>query len=234
MFGRGRPCPLNTCLETWHADVDPGAELEEIKISTSHGETTVIRHLRQELFFSPTLKCDGRNSADTQVHLLNPSPLSLTQLPPVSPITVSPVDYGPQSEFAEPTIKRRKRADARQLEALHSTRVRTPSPFTEERSHIAKDLDMSPRSAYIRLAPAFFYTTLMISDVDHFLGCQDRQGECAATNPSHNPVTAPIPMLTPPVGGDSSSQIHLTPSVGPSGRPYVSCTFRSVLPDDEI
>jgi hypothetical protein len=203
-------------------------------VDVSSDDIVVIRHLRHELFYSPTLKCDGRNSADTQVHLLTPSPLSLTQLPPVSPTTVSPVDYGPQCEFAEPTIKRRKRADARQLEALHSTRVRTPSPFTEERSHIAKDLDMSPRSAYIRLAPALFYTSLMISDVDHFLRCQNRQGEFAATNPSHNPVTAPIPMLTPPVGGDSSSQIHLTPFVGPSGIPCVSCTFRSVLPDDEI
>ncbi|KIL62522.1 hypothetical protein M378DRAFT_12738 [Amanita muscaria Koide BX008] len=50
----------------------------------------------------------------------------------------------------EPTIKKkRKRADANQLRVLNDTYARTAFPSTEERLHLAKILDMSPRSVQI-------------------------------------------------------------------------------------
>ena len=61
-------------------------------------------------------------------------------------------------EIQEPTIKKkRKRADARQLEALNRMYARTAFPSTEERQQLAKDLDMSARSVQIWLVHAFVY-----------------------------------------------------------------------------
>ena len=57
----------------------------------------------------------------------------------------SPVGYP-----SDPTIKKkRKRADARQLEVLNATYNRTAFPSTEERAALAKQLDMSARSLQI-------------------------------------------------------------------------------------
>jgi homeobox protein YOX1/YHP1 len=84
-----------------------------------------------------------------------PSSRTVGQLPyaRAAPAT-SPVDYEPQ-ESTEPTIKKkRKRADARQLEVLNSVYNRTAFPSTEERAAIAKELDMSARSVQIWLAHA--------------------------------------------------------------------------------
>jgi homeobox protein YOX1/YHP1 len=73
-------------------------------------------------------------------------PYPLPRVPPV----MSPVEP-PQLE--EPAIKKkRKRADARQLEVLNSVYGRTAFPSTEERLKLANDLDMPPRSVQIWLA----------------------------------------------------------------------------------
>ncbi|KAI0302663.1 hypothetical protein BC826DRAFT_965965 [Russula brevipes] len=56
----------------------------------------------------------------------------------------------PPDPQAEPVIKKkRKRADARQLEVLNATYARTAFPSTEERAALAKQLDMSARSVQI-------------------------------------------------------------------------------------
>ena len=77
-----------------------------------------------------------------------------TQLPYArAPPAPSPVPYDIPAEASEPTIKKkRKRADARQLEALNRMYARTAFPSTEERLQLAKDLDMSARSVQIWLA----------------------------------------------------------------------------------
>jgi homeobox protein YOX1/YHP1 len=86
------------------------------------------------------------------------------QLPYARP-AMSPVDYEPPAEASEPAIKKkRKRADARQLEALNSTYGRTAFPSTEERAQLAKDLDMSARSVQIWLEHALVLTVLTISE----------------------------------------------------------------------
>ena len=94
-------------------------------------------------------------SLDRTQHMIRSS----TQLPYArnAPELQSPVDFGPPSDLTEPTIKKkRKRADARQLEVLNATYNRTAFPSTEERAALAKQLDMSARSVQIWLAhPSF-------------------------------------------------------------------------------
>ncbi|KAF8482589.1 hypothetical protein DFH94DRAFT_728289 [Russula ochroleuca] len=76
-----------------------------------------------------------------------------------APAAPSPVPYDVPPESQEPTIKKkRKRADARQLEALNRMYARTAFPSTEERQQLARDLDMSARSVQIWLAHALIYT----------------------------------------------------------------------------
>ena len=66
------------------------------------------------------------------------------------------------SETAEPTIKKkRKRADARQLEALNEMYARTAFPSADERQQLARDLDMSARSVQIWLAHALVFDIYM-------------------------------------------------------------------------
>ncbi|KAI0035880.1 hypothetical protein K488DRAFT_68082 [Vararia minispora EC-137] len=61
--------------------------------------------------------------------------------------SVSGSEYEPH---AEPTIKKkRKRADARQLEVLNSVYARTAFPSTEERAQLGSQLGMSARSVQI-------------------------------------------------------------------------------------
>jgi hypothetical protein len=73
-----------------------------------------------------------------------------------APTAPSPVPFDMPLETQEPTIKKkRKRADARQLEALNRMYARTAFPSTEERQQLARDLDMSARRVQIWLAPAF-------------------------------------------------------------------------------
>jgi homeobox protein YOX1/YHP1 len=71
-----------------------------------------------------------------------------------NPSSVSPPNYpqqsvsGPVSE--EPSVKKkRKRADAAQLEVLNETYNRTAFPSTDERAELARKLDMTPRSVQI-------------------------------------------------------------------------------------
>ena len=100
-----------------------------------------------------------------------PSSGGATQLPNVRvPTAPSPVPYNVPSESrtetTEPTIKKkRKRADARQLEALNGVYARTAFPSTEERQQLARDLDMSARSVQIWLAHTFLYTACIISEL---------------------------------------------------------------------
>ena len=54
---------------------------------------------------------------------------------------------------AEPTKKKRKRADAEQLKVLNETYARTAFPSTEERIELAKKLGMSARSVQIWYVP---------------------------------------------------------------------------------
>ncbi|VDB87470.1 unnamed protein product [Peniophora sp. CBMAI 1063] len=64
------------------------------------------------------------------------------------PPATSPTDYGPQS--AEPSVKKkRKRADARQLEVLTAVFARTQFPSTEERIQLGEQLGMTPRTVQI-------------------------------------------------------------------------------------
>ncbi len=86
-----------------------------------------------------------------------PSSRTIPQLPYArSAAITSPVDYEPPADPAEPTIKKkRKRADARQLEVLNATYNRTAFPSTEERAALAKQLDMSARSVQIWLVHPF-------------------------------------------------------------------------------
>jgi homeobox protein YOX1/YHP1 len=90
----------------------------------------------------------SHSSVDRTSHISRSgAPLPYARNAPEMP---SPVDYGPPSDPSEPTIKKkRKRADARQLEVLNATYNRTAFPSTEERAALAKQLDMSARSVQI-------------------------------------------------------------------------------------
>ncbi|KAH9058804.1 hypothetical protein EDB87DRAFT_1832438 [Lactarius vividus] len=126
--------------------------------------------------------------------------------------TMSPVDYEPPSDAAEPTIKKkRKRADARQLEVLNATYNRTAFPSTEERAALAKQLDMSARSVQI-----WFQNKRQAM----------RQGGRATTSTSNsvpNPGSAPVPTPTPPVAGyHRASPALMSPMVQQSGPAYSS------------
>jgi homeobox protein YOX1/YHP1 len=99
-------------------------------------------------------------------------PLPYSRAPPV----MSPASYETRPMFnetrdiqvadPEPTIKKkRKRANARQLEALNGMYARTAFPSTEERLQLAKDLDMSARIVQIWLAHTFVYATFLISEL---------------------------------------------------------------------
>ncbi|KAH9040168.1 homeobox-domain-containing protein [Lactarius pseudohatsudake] len=139
---------------------------------------------------------------------------NITQLPYArnAPPAMSPVDYEPPSDAAEPTIKKkRKRADARQLEVLNATYNRTAFPSTEERAALAKQLDMSARSVQI-----WFQNKRQAM----------RQGGRATTstpNPLSNPGPAPVPTPTPPVAGyHRASPALMSPMVQQSGPAYSS------------
>ncbi|KAI0318279.1 hypothetical protein OF83DRAFT_1083023 [Amylostereum chailletii] len=71
----------------------------------------------------------------------------ITQMPYARQAVAAVPEYEPR---LEPTIKKkRKRADARQLEVLNATYARTAFPSTEERASLAKQLDMTARSVQI-------------------------------------------------------------------------------------
>jgi len=128
---------------------------------------------------------------------------------------VSPVDDEPQPGPGEPTIKKkRKRADARQLEVLNATYARTAFPSTEERAALAKQLDMSPRSVQI-----WFQNKRQSM----------RQGgrTTSAGTSSSGQVPVPVPTPTPPVVGYSSSPALVSPIAERAGPTYSS---RSLAP----
>ena len=91
------------------------------------------------------------------------SPRGPTQLPNACvPSAPPPVPHDVPSETVEPTIKKkRKRADARQLEALNGVYARTAFPSADERQQLARDLDMSARSVQIWLAHALIFDIYM-------------------------------------------------------------------------
>ncbi|KAI9449406.1 homeobox-domain-containing protein [Lactarius psammicola] len=124
---------------------------------------------------------------------------------------MSPVDYEPPTDPAEPTIKKkRKRADARQLEVLNATYNRTAFPSTEERAALAKQLDMSARSVQI-----WFQNKRQAMR-------QGGRATTSGTNPVSNPGPAPVPTPTPPVAGYRASPALMSPMVQQSGPTYSS------------
>jgi hypothetical protein len=75
----------------------------------------------------------------------------------------SPVPYDVPPVTSELTIKKkRKRANARQLEALNEVYTRTASPSKEERQQLARDLDMPASSVQIWLVHTSVYITCVI------------------------------------------------------------------------
>jgi homeobox protein YOX1/YHP1 len=86
-----------------------------------------------------------------------PSSRAAAQLPYArAPPATSPVPYDIPAE-TPPTIKKRKRADARQLEALNWMFCHTMYPSTEQRLQLANGVNMSPRSVRIWLGLTFVY-----------------------------------------------------------------------------
>jgi homeobox protein YOX1/YHP1 len=157
-----------------------------------------------------------------------PSSRSATQLPySRSAATLPAVPYDIPHETAEPTIKKkRKRADARQLEALNRMYARTAFPSTEERLQLAKELDMSARSVQIWSAHTFIYAPCMISELSaiHFPRFQNkrqanRQGGRNPANPG-----PPVGQVTVPDGQHMPIHPRATPSpMSPMGdAPYPS------------
>ncbi|KAF8265457.1 hypothetical protein EI94DRAFT_1735783 [Lactarius quietus] len=155
-----------------------------------------------------------------------PYPRSAPQADMLPPLA----DYGPSSDSAEPTLikKKRKRADARQLEVLNATYNRTAFPSTEERAALAKQLEMSARSVQI-----------WFKNKRHAM----RQGGCTttgtpATNPVSNPFPVPVlvPTPTPPVAryrdASPAGYLNASPAAGhmmqQSGNPYTSRSPPSV------
>ena len=72
--------------------------------------------------------------------------------------TISPYGRSAVSPYPQPVVtteenmqvkKKRKRADAAQLEVLNEVYNRTAFPSTEERAELARKLDMTPRSVQI-------------------------------------------------------------------------------------
>jgi hypothetical protein len=93
-----------------------------------------------------------------------PSSRTSAQLPYARPDIVAEEVVLP--EPAEPVIKKkRKRADARQLEMLNATYARTAFPSTDERAGLAKELDMSARSVQIWFAYPLVYSVFMVSEI---------------------------------------------------------------------
>ena len=99
-----------------------------------------------------------------------PGPRATMHLPCAHVSTVPPhVPYDVSTEDTKPTIKKkRKRTDARQLEALNRVYARTPYPPTEERYQLASDLDMCPRRVQVWLVHTFAHITCMISELSIF------------------------------------------------------------------
>jgi homeobox protein YOX1/YHP1 len=149
---------------------------------------------------------------------------------PRAPTAPSPVPYDVPPKTQEPTIKKkRKRADARQLEALNRMHARTAFPSTEERQQLARDLDMSARSVQIWLVHAFVYITCIISELSTFsLRFQNkrqasRQGGRNPANSSISQDTVTLPEDSPPV------VIHPRGSPAPMG-PMGESSHRSRSP----
>jgi homeobox protein YOX1/YHP1 len=135
-----------------------------------------------------------------------PSSRGTMQLPYARvPTAPSPVPYDVPPKIPGPTIKtKRKRLDARQLEALNRAYARTAYPSTEQRQQLARHLDISPRRVQIWLAHAFVYTACIISELSTILRFQNkRQGSRrGGRNPADTPisqVTVTLPPDTPPV-----------------------------------
>ena len=100
-----------------------------------------------------------------------PSPRCATQLPySHTAITLSRVPYDIPPETAEPTTKKRERADAR-LEALNRMYARTAFTSTEERLQLAKDLDMVKCTGSIpSLRPSHAAVNQVVDDVMYAFG----------------------------------------------------------------
>jgi len=203
-----RPYLFREHLERQHHDIDPDAELEEIKRNSCRATMTAT-NLLQERIAPPTLEHDRRGHAESQLHPLTISPRALTKRPPVSS---SAFQYrnDPQPESAETTIMNSKREDVRQSDAFSSTCARTP-PILEQRFQITNSKDLEV----------------------HSLRYQKNQCGRTATEPPPNPVTALVCISTPPVSGYHGNPIYVATGVDPSGPTYISHTLLPAS-DDEI
>jgi homeobox protein YOX1/YHP1 len=139
----------------------------------------------------------GPSSVDRTPHI----PRNSAQLPYARNAPDMAPMASPVEDLSEPTIKKkRKRADARQLEVLNATYNRTAFPSTEERAALAKQLDMSARSVQI-----WFQNKRQAM----------RQGG-RTTNPATTPVSSagpappPVPTPTPPVYRGPSPAVTAT------------------------
>jgi homeobox protein YOX1/YHP1 len=158
-----------------------------------------------------------------------PSSRASTQLPYARPdIVAEQVVLPPDPVATDPIIKKkRKRADARQLEVLNATYARTAFPSTEERAALAKELDMSARSVQIWLVHSLVFSVFMIFEImDLSLRFQNkrqqaRQGGRSAST-SSNTVSSPVPTSTPSSRDYRGSPIPMSPMVETSGPTYTS------------
>ena len=121
-----------------------------------------------------------------------------TQLPYARATPAPPVPHDIPTKTPEPTIKKRKnrkRADARRSEATNKRiYARTAFPSTEERLQLAKDLDMSARSAQIWLAHTFVCTTCMISESSTIFSGSRTRGSRTVRQGGRNPAN-PGPLV---------------------------------------
>jgi homeobox protein YOX1/YHP1 len=161
--------PLNTSHPSWQSYMPTSSNYQsgvnivrsptasypaEYACSTHAGSYTYLSTQDQDQVQIPSLSSvhvptfEAPDYSRSEQHTRSSSPhgrssFHIAPRPPTPP-PLSPL--GPE----EGTIKKkRKRADANQLKVLNETYNRTAFPSTEERLHLAKVLEMSPRSVQI-------------------------------------------------------------------------------------
>jgi len=152
------------------------------------------------------------NQPTSMAHASQGRPASGSRVPTQSyapyPRPPLPEYEQPPVETTEPQIKKkRKRADARQLEVLNGTYHRTAFPSTEERTQLAKDLDMSARSVQI-----WFQNKRQAA----------RQGGRNVAASSGAPEPTPTPPAQGPGYPGRSGSVLMSPMVETPGPSYSS------------
>ena len=139
-------------------------------------------------------------SSSTECDVEDNSSFTLSPLHPARVLTASPLvlNDGSPANSKPPIKKKRKRADARQLEALNRMYAHTAFPSTEERQQLTRDLDMSPRSVQIWLVHAFVITC-RISELLAILSGSRTKGR-RAVKPAKDNVVLILPTFSPLCG----------------------------------